>query len=293
MSAWNYLRHSLRELDLVPLLQEDRLLITTPEEAEGLAETRVYPVADIMLTDRTPPRGQLFLPPLVQREDAVERRLRRNSGGPCPFIIGICQFEFVVEDFARRFGDNVLVDSRALEDIGVALDSPVTERGRDLPAGLALRRILRALDLDFRLDGEAVVITTPEEVESRLKIRLHAARGVVAGFPQPVVPEGLGMGTIGANPFMLGGGMGGFGGGMGMGSGMGGFGGGFFGGWWRDVRRRRDATAVRDQCYSSHGRGAGRGGFLQRWRRGRTACAGYRGSSNRGRRSRRVRKNKP
>ena len=123
--------------------------------------------------------------------------------------------EDAIKDFAGKFDDNVLVDLRSLKDVGLDLETPVTVRARELPAGAALRRMLRELDLDFRVDGEAVVIATPEALEPLLEIKLHSMRGLLVEWPQPAGLGAWGMG--------MGGGMGGFGGGMGgMGAGGGG-----------------------------------------------------------------------
>jgi len=234
MSAWNYLRHDLNYFDLVVVQREDGLLVTTAEEADEIRETRVYPLADLLFTDRVAPRDKLFLDPILQREELVGRRLHEKLKRPVSIRYRNVALEDAIKDFAEKFDDNVLVDLRSLGDVGLDLNTPVTVRARELPAGTALRRMLRELDLDFRVDGEAVVIATPEDLEAKQETRLHSMRGILVAYPQPAAPDPWGFGVAGRaapNGFMLGGGMGGFGGrfGSGMG-GMGGFGGGFGGG---------------------------------------------------------------
>ncbi len=234
MSAWNYLRHDLKRFDLAVVQREGGLLITTREEADELQETRVYPLADLMFPDRVASRDQLFLDPFLEREEMVGRRLREKLKRPVSLHFRDVTLEDAIKDFAEKFDDNVLVDLRSLEDVGLDLETPVTVRARELPAGAALRRMLRELDLDFRVDGEAVVIATPEDLESLLEIKLHSLRGLLVEWPQPAWSGAWGMGMGGGvnpNGFMMGGGMGAMGGGMGgMGAGGGGFGGGAAGG---------------------------------------------------------------
>lgn len=70
----------------------------------------------------------------------------------------------------------VLVEARALEEAGIAPDTPVTGSGQDITARAFLRRVLRNTGLTFRLQDEVLLITTLEEDEVNLEVR---------GYPFP------------------------------------------------------------------------------------------------------------
>ena len=53
MKLGSVLEKMLRQVDLTWLMREGMVLITTPEEAENHLETRVYPVADLVVVRRT------------------------------------------------------------------------------------------------------------------------------------------------------------------------------------------------------------------------------------------------
>jgi hypothetical protein len=74
----------------------------------------------------------------------------------------------VAEDLSRQCNINVVLDVRALDDVGIAIDVPVSFRSGQIRVRHALRHMLRSLDLTTVVRDEALVITTPEEAECRL-----------------------------------------------------------------------------------------------------------------------------
>ncbi|HUT94053.1 MAG TPA: sigma-70 family RNA polymerase sigma factor [Thermoguttaceae bacterium] len=87
-----------------------------------------------------------------------------------------------VEQFAQvlreQLGVPVVVDRRALADVGIAID---TEIEVDLPEkGLAARSVLRLVfdqyDLEYVITDEVLLITTPEEAENRLETLVYSTR---------------------------------------------------------------------------------------------------------------------
>ena len=169
-------------MGLVLVEGPNQLLITTPEGAESRLTTEVYPVADLLFTDRTTPPWLLVNPYLDQQErvrQRLESKLKRRITIQClerPLAE-------VVADVASTLDDIVLIDHKSLDDIGVDGDTPITASFRDVPAGEALEWLLNDLGLTFTMHEEALVITTPEEAESQLEVRLHSARGVLYEYP--------------------------------------------------------------------------------------------------------------
>ena len=62
----------------------------------------------------------------------------------------------------------VLIDRRALDDVGLGSDTPVTFDVSDMTLGAALTLMLKQLDLTYVVRYEALHITTPEEAEEEL-----------------------------------------------------------------------------------------------------------------------------
>ncbi|MCA9270744.1 MAG: STN domain-containing protein, partial [Planctomycetales bacterium] len=95
-----------------------------------------------------------------------------------------------VADFMReKIQVEIQVDARALDDVGIGTDTPINLHVKNISAAAALRHMLRELDLTYTVVDEVVMITTPEEAETRLQTRvypvadlLRAARDVTDEF---------------------------------------------------------------------------------------------------------------
>ena len=113
----------------------------------------------------------------------------------------------------------IQIDEKALKDVGIDSKTAVTKNLSGISLRSALRLMLKEMDLTYVIRDEVLLITTPEEANAKLVTKVYPVADLV-------LPINSG---AGANPFMLGGGLGGqggFGGGMGgnMGGGMGGMG---------------------------------------------------------------------
>ena len=71
-----------------------------------------------------------------------------------------------VVDFLKDVhGIEIQIDSRALEDVGIGSDTPVTRNLKGISLRSALRLVLKELDLTYVVRDEVLLITTPEEAE--------------------------------------------------------------------------------------------------------------------------------
>jgi len=95
------------------------------------------------------------------------------------------------------------IDTKALDDVGVPTDVPVTKSLKGISLRSGLRIMLGELDLTYVIEDEVLKITTPEEAENKLSTKVYPVADLV-------IPITSGMGMSGF------GGMGGMGGGMGM-----------------------------------------------------------------------------
>jgi Mg-chelatase subunit ChlD/uncharacterized membrane protein YgcG len=124
------------------------------------------------------------------------------------------------------------IDNKALDDVGLSTDVPVTRNLSGVTLRSALRLMLRELELTYMIQDEVLLITTPEEAETQLVTKVYPVADLVLPVGMMSSMGGMMGGMGGMGGMMNGGGMGGggMGGRGGFGGGGGGFGGGGFGG---------------------------------------------------------------
>lgn len=165
----------------------------------------------------TYPEPQVWSDLSLRRKKYASIDLARQGGAEQKIFAALeddTRLEFIetplnsVIDFLKDQHDiNIEIDTKALDEIGIGSDSPITRNLRGISLRSALRLMLKDLDLTYVVRDEVLLITTQEEAESKLVTKVYPVGDLV-------LPIGM----------MGGGMMGGMGGGM-MGGGMGG---GFF-----------------------------------------------------------------
>jgi hypothetical protein len=181
MSLRNYTRFLLKSLDLVLVEEPHRLLITIPEEAETLLTTEVYPLADLYSAAGPRDLG-LLSNPYLDHDEAAERRLQGKLQRPGSFDFREKPLGEALREIAEALDDTIVVDQRAIDDVGVSLENPVTISLDRVPLKEALAWILEQQELTYYLSGEAIVISTPEEAESQPITKLHSLRGIACNW---------------------------------------------------------------------------------------------------------------
>ena len=94
-------------------------------------------------------------------------------------------------------GIPILIDRRALEEIGITPDSPLTIQLESVPLQSALKLILRQLDLTYTVANDVVQITTIEAAEWNLRTEMYRLptsltkdkSGLVKAIQMTVVPD--------------------------------------------------------------------------------------------------------
>jgi hypothetical protein len=133
----------------------------------------------------------------------------------------------LIDYLKTRHQIEIQLDNKALEEAGVALDTPITRNLRNITLRSALRLVLRELDLTYVIRDEVLLITTNAQAETIMTSKVYP----VADLVIPIRNQGLsGFGGLGGGAGGIGGGGGGFGGGGGGGGFGGGGGGGGLGG---------------------------------------------------------------
>jgi uncharacterized protein YfaS (alpha-2-macroglobulin family)/TolA-binding protein len=250
------LRVMLRDLDLTYVIQDEVLLITTPEKAETMLTTIVYPVADLLkrsnedgaddfdslietITAAVLPNtwdtvgGMGSIAPhedsrslvVSQTQEVHEQiagvleKLRKVAGiadgrfpseglspaGQAPgFSLGNVseatkkilktldsptRLEFIetplhdVVSFLKDYhGIEIQIDRKALHDVGIGSDTPITRDLKGITLRSALQLMLRDLDLTYVIQDEVLLITTPEQAETRLETVVYPVGDLVAAY---------------------------------------------------------------------------------------------------------------
>jgi hypothetical protein len=132
----------------------------------GLTFVALLPVvAALAMAEETPGRSSGENP---RAESAARDDIRRALETPGDFEFVETPLEEVVEFLRQRHGINIVFDKLALDDAGTGVDTPVTRSLSGVSLRSALNLMLRDIQLTFDLRDEALVITTPEELENRL-----------------------------------------------------------------------------------------------------------------------------
>jgi tetratricopeptide (TPR) repeat protein len=189
----------------------------------------VYPAAPVWeeLTNRRKDRyGSMDLKATGEAERRIESALR----GPLTangMDFTDTPLEEVVNLLQEEYGIPIQIDDAALEATGLDPTEPVTVQLHNVSLRSALRLMLKKLQLTYIIQDEVLMITTPEEAESQLVVKVYPVADLVLPIDATLLGGqqggGIGGGGIGGG----GQGGGGFGGG---GGGFGGGGGGFGGG---------------------------------------------------------------
>jgi hypothetical protein len=82
----------------------------------------------------------------------------------------------------------VRVDPRALDDVGVQTDVPVTIKIRGVKLRSALTLILRQLDLTWTVRNDVLLITTPEAAEGMLETRVYEVADLATARDEQLRP---------------------------------------------------------------------------------------------------------
>ncbi len=204
----------------------------------------VYPSAEVW--EELTMRRRKYASVDLQKRGGAEEEILKQLDEPTRMDFEETPLDEVVDYLKEFHGIEIQLDTKALDEVGIGSDTPVTSRVRGISLRSGLRLMLKAIDptLTYAIQNEVLMITTREAAEENLVTRVYpvadlvlpitlsgfagsggfSAGGAAAGF------GGGGFGGGGAGGAGFGGGFGNFGGGGGGGGLFGGGGGGGFGG---------------------------------------------------------------
>jgi hypothetical protein len=79
----------------------------------------------------------------------------------------------VVSRISKEWDIPVLLDSKALDEVGIASDAPITLKLEGVPARTILESILQPLDLTWMIHAEVLLFTTPDRADESLSLRVY------------------------------------------------------------------------------------------------------------------------
>ncbi|QDT72177.1 VWA domain-containing protein [Lacipirellula limnantheis] len=189
----------------------------------------VYPDAPVWeeLTKRRKDRYNVDLKSEGEAERRIYGALRQPLRAPLEFVA--TPLNQVTQVLSEDYSIPIVIDTAALDAVASSPEVEINFSIGNVTLKSALELMLKSAgegDLTYIVDNEVLLITTQEEAEKRLQVRVYP----VADLVLPIIN----LGGMGGGGGMMGGGMGGGGGGMGGGGmgggGMGGMGGGGMGG---------------------------------------------------------------
>ncbi|QDV66196.1 RNA polymerase sigma factor [Crateriforma conspicua] len=93
----------------------------------------------------------------------------------------------VAMDLARELGFPIVLDLRAMEELGLSSDMPVTFMGKDLSARSVLSAMLKPLDMTYTYADETLTLTTVDANPERLRIYYLEGLGINPGDPSGLI----------------------------------------------------------------------------------------------------------
>jgi hypothetical protein len=118
-----------------------------------------------------------FLPPPSPPEEKILAALEE----PTTVEFTETPLTGVSDSFAKRHKIQIELDYRALEDVGISGDVPITRHLTDVKLESALRLLLRDLDLTYLVKDEVLLITTQDVAAQELFTRTYPVGDLVDG----------------------------------------------------------------------------------------------------------------
>ncbi len=163
----NLAQRNARQMKVVATLAPvEAALVPSPDD-----EPFVYPAAGVW-QELTLRRTNRYRADLSSRSPA-EAKIERELAEPTTLDFTETPLAGVVEYLKDLHGIEIQLDTRALEEVGVLAETPVTATINGVSLRSALRLLLRRMDLTYVVKDEAIVVTTTEQAAHELVTRAY------------------------------------------------------------------------------------------------------------------------
>lgn len=122
--------------------------------------------------------------PVTGKPETVEK-IETALAGPTQLEFIDTPLHEVVGFLRAHHRIEIQIDRRALDDMGVGTDTPITIDVKGISLRSALRLLLRELDLAYVIQDEVLLITTPEEAECRLTTKIYPVGDLLVPAAKP------------------------------------------------------------------------------------------------------------
>jgi len=194
------------------LYQVEKSHVPTPDEPPI-----IYPAAEVW-QDLSARRKEKYSSMDLASRGQAEKKIDDALKSPTQLEFIETPMQDVIDYLKDYHGIEIQIDAKALDQVGVGTDTPITKNLKGISLRSALRLMLHEMDLTYVIQDEVLLVTTPEEAETRLSTKVYPVADLVLPINNSMMGGYGGMGGMG-----MGGSRG-----MGMGGGMGGMGGGMF-----------------------------------------------------------------
>jgi len=110
---------------------------------------------------------------------AAEQKVLAALDSPTTLEFIETPLQDVVDFLKDVHGIEIQVDTRALDDVGIGCDTPITRNLRGITLRSAMNLILKELALTFVVAEEVLLITTPEFTEHYLRTRVYRVESLI------------------------------------------------------------------------------------------------------------------
>lgn len=167
--------------------QPEVLVVEQPLRAQariaGLLET-LRRVVRAMPEQEPPLADRLALP-------AWERKIFDALDSPTEMAFVERALDDVVAKLKKRHQIEIQLDQKALDEVGIGTDTPITRHLTGLSLRDALQLLLRDLDLTCVAEDEILLITTPEEADTHWSTHLYRIDGLFPSQERQTQTEAL------------------------------------------------------------------------------------------------------
>ena len=120
-----------------------------------------------------------YTPVDLAKHSEAETRIRAALKSPAQFEFVNTPLRGVVDYLKDRYHIEVQLDNKALADVGIAPDTPITQSVKDVSLRSALRLMLKEHGLTYVIAEEVLLITTPEDADNKLETKVYPVADLV------------------------------------------------------------------------------------------------------------------
>ncbi|MBI1902161.1 MAG: DUF4974 domain-containing protein [Planctomycetia bacterium] len=131
---------------------------------------------------------------------AAETAIRKKLDGKHELVFNETPLADVAKTLREKLGVEVQFDLKALEDVGVSQDTPVTFKSEGLPVRTALDHVLGPLELAWAIENELLLITSKTVADTKLVARVYPVADLLGDVSEPDYDTLIGAHTTSVSP---------------------------------------------------------------------------------------------